>query len=93
MRMNLVIPCAIMCSTMFALQEHDVVVQQVVPFADQFDDGIALIVVREDDLDVQGGAAEVVPLRMDHMVVHRMAEFEFAVLFAEEGERSSSSAV
>ena len=67
-----------------ALQEHDVVVQQVVPLADQFDDRIAFVVVGEEDLEVERAGTEGIPLRVDHMVVHCMVELELAMLPAEE---------
>ena len=66
------------------LQEHDVVVQQVVPLADELDDREAVVVVGVEDLQVQGGGPEGVPLRVDRMVVHGVREIELAVLAAEE---------
>jgi len=63
----------------FALEEHDVVVDGIVPFTDHFDDGKTLLVVRKQDFNVQGLRSEAVPLRMNQVVVHFVCEHEFAV--------------
>lgn len=57
--------CAYQHIDHIALQEHDVIVQRIVPFAEEFDDGKALLVMGVQDLDIQGLRADVVPQRVD----------------------------
>jgi hypothetical protein len=64
----------------FAFQKHDVVVQQIVPFTNQFNYRITLAVVGEEKLHEQRLTANVVPLRMNIKIVNLVAEFEFRIL-------------
>jgi hypothetical protein len=61
------------------LQEHDVVVDGIVPFTDHLDDGETLFIVCKENLDVQGLRSETVPLRMNQVVVHLVREHELTV--------------
>lgn len=61
------------------LQKHDVVVQAVVPFAYQLKNGEALLVVGEKDFQVHGLRAEIVPVRVDVVVVDLLSVLELIV--------------
>ena len=63
-----------------SLQKHDVVVQQIVPFTNQFNYRITLAVVGEEEFNEQRLTANVVPLRMNIKIVDLVAEFEFRIL-------------
>lgn len=68
-----------------ALQVHDVVMQGVVPFADQFDQGILFVVIGVKNFPVQRGGAKFVPLRMQIIVVQAVRKFKFTVRTTEKG--------
>ena len=69
----------------FTLQEHDVVVQAVVPLTHQFNDAVAGFVVGIEELQVEGGTAHAVPLRMDEMIVYGIGKLKLAVFPAVKG--------
>jgi hypothetical protein len=66
-----------------ALQKHNVVVQQVIPFTNHLHNRIALAVVGEEEFHKQGLTANVVPLRMNIKIVNLVAEFEFGIFLIE----------
>jgi len=61
------------------LQIHDIIVDRIVPFTQQFDHAEPTVIINIQQLDVKGGGADIVPLRMDIIIVDAVAEFEFAV--------------
>ena len=63
----------------FPLQKHDVVEQTVVPFPNEFEHSVALFVIREQHLGVQGLAPKFIPLRVNVVVVHLQVIREFVV--------------
>ncbi len=65
------------------IEIHDVVVEQVVPFAYQFDDTKILFVITKQHFQVQGQGAEFIPLRMDQVVVNGICKIYFAVFTLE----------
>jgi len=67
----------------FAFELHDVVVECIVPLTHHLDDGKSFLVIGEEDFDVEGIGTEMVPLRMDVIVVHGFVEVELVVLAVE----------
>jgi hypothetical protein len=63
----------------FALHFHDIVLDGIVPFADEFYDGEIEFVIGVNDLHVQRTAAKIIPLRMDIIIVDRLRKFKLAV--------------
>lgn len=64
----------------FAPQGHDVIVDAVVPLADQLDDCVPEFVICVKDLEIQGRAAKFIPLRMDIVVVDGIGKIEFVIV-------------
>ena len=63
-----------------ALEKDAVVVQAIVPFANHFDDGVALLVIGKQDFEVQGMRSKKVPLRVDVKIVNLVGVIKLAVL-------------
>ena len=63
----------------FPFQKHDVVEEAVVPFSNEFQHGMPLVVIGVQHFRVQGLAAKLVPLRVNEMVVHLQVVGEFIV--------------
>src|SRR5436190_5496468 len=64
------------------LQEHDVVVDGIIPLADQFNHCKMMLVVGKKNFQVKSWRAECIPLRMNIEVVDRVGEFKFTVASA-----------
>jgi len=63
----------------FPLQFHNIVLNGIIPLPDHLDDGILLLVVGQEDLQVERTATEIVPLGMNIIVVDGLGEFEFGI--------------
>jgi hypothetical protein len=67
-----------------AFQKHDIVVEQIIPFADELDNGKPVFIMAIQHLHEQRLAAETIPLRMDVVVVNLGRKFELGILTLEE---------
>src|SRR5690606_11719556 len=63
----------------FPFEEHDVIINRIIPFADKFDDCEALFVVDIQNLQIEGLRAEIVPLRVEQKVIDLFVKFKFAI--------------
>lgn len=71
-----------------ALERHDIVVETVIPFTNQFDHAEAFLIIAEDHFYKECSRPNVIPLRMNVMVIDPLREIHFAILlFKERGVR------
>lgn len=68
----------------FAFEGHDIILDGIVPFPYQFNNGIIQVIIRKQQFHVEGPGAKLIPLWMDVVVVNRLAEFKFTVFPAVE---------
>jgi hypothetical protein len=66
-------------------QMHYVILNAVIPFADEFHDGISLLVVGVKEFHIERGAAKIIPLGMDIIIVNLLRELKLTVLTSEKG--------
>ena len=61
------------------LQEHNVVLDRIIPFPEQLYHHIVLVIVSQQYLQVQSPGPEIIPLRMDIVVIDRLGKLEFRI--------------
>ena len=61
------------------LQEHNVIFDRIVPFPEQLYHHIVFVIVRQQYLQVQRPGPEIIPLRMDIIVIDRLRIFKFRI--------------
>ena len=64
----------------FIFENHNVVVDTIVPLANELDYPKAGFIIGEDNFQVKGLRAEIVPLRMDEIIVDYLAKLELTIL-------------
>lgn len=65
-----------------ALQEHDIVVQAIVPLADELNNGKAQFIVGIKLFNEKGFGADRIPLRVDVVAVNLVREIHFRIVMA-----------
>ncbi len=60
-------------------QGHDIVLNGIIPFAQQFNNGIALFVIGKQYLHIKRSRSKFIPLRVDKIIIYRVGEFKLAV--------------
>lgn len=64
----------------FPFEVHDIVVQAIVPFADEFNDGKPFIIIGKEYFQVKRCRAKFIPLGVNKVVVDLISEVKLAVL-------------
>src|SRR5690606_23352446 len=64
----------------FAFEQHNVVINRIVPLSDQLDNGVSAVVIRKQYLQIQGVRAEIIPLRMQQKIVYLFIKLKLIVL-------------
>jgi hypothetical protein len=67
------------CFRYIAFKVHDVVVEQVVPFANHFDNGVSIDIIRIQYLYEEGLTTHRIPLWVDVVIINFIAVFEFRI--------------
>jgi len=65
------------------VEEHNVVVQAIVPFANKLNDAITVFVISKKQFYIEGFGTNIVPLRVKEVIINLSGEFELAVLASE----------
>jgi len=68
-----------------ALEGLNVVGYGIIPFADQFQNGVPICIIGVKNLKIKGIGSEIVPLGMDVVIVNPVMESKFGILTTIEG--------